>query len=199
MKNQIILNLIFLLSITLITCKPVKEITKGQKVHQIQNGEVTTDKGETINIPGSKKEDVTIVYLVRHAEKQLSGKDPFLTTQGEKRAEKLSEILKNEKIDQIFSTEYNRTLLTAQPTAKEKDLEIKLYNPRKLEEFGKMLLENYSGKRLLVVGHSNTTPTLLNYFMEETIVDSIHDSDYENLFAVTIRPGGDKKALLLKF
>src|SRR4029078_5982747 len=48
------------------------------------------------------------IYLVRHAEK-LTGKDPLLTEQGNKRAGDLMRTLKGKNIQHIFVTEYRRT------------------------------------------------------------------------------------------
>jgi len=59
----------------------------------------------------------TTIYLVRHAEKQ-KGSDPMLTEAGEERALKLLSILKDQGVDAVYSTPYNRTKSTAAPTAK---------------------------------------------------------------------------------
>ena len=77
----------------------------------------------------SEKKEKTI-YIVRHAEKQLvQDPDPELAQVGYIRAKKLAQILKDQEIKHIFSTNYKRTQLTAQPTAEQAGVEIQSYEP----------------------------------------------------------------------
>ena len=65
----------------------------------------------------------TVVYLVRHAEKDLSNatdKNPPLSPEGNTRAMHLSQKLKNEKISAIYSTGFKRTRSTVKPLAESK-------------------------------------------------------------------------------
>lgn len=73
----------------------------------------------SINIEAQENETTTY-YFIRHAEKDKSdssNKNPDLTEKGIQRAEKWSNVFENIKLDFIFSTKYNRTIQTAQPTA----------------------------------------------------------------------------------
>ena len=59
-------------------------------------------------------------YFIRHAEKDRSdktNKNPELTEKGNKRAENWSIVFENVDFDLIYSTKYNRTIQTAEPTA----------------------------------------------------------------------------------
>ena len=58
------------------------------------------------------------VFVVRHAEKVTDDpkdKDPLLSEIGALRAVDLMKLLRGEKIDSIFTTDYKRTKLTAFP------------------------------------------------------------------------------------
>ena len=123
------------------------------------------------------------IYLVRHAEKDLTSKDaknPPLTPCGQQRAASLDLFLEKVDLNAIYSTDYIRTLGTAGPVAKSKGLEIELYNPKGLEDFARYLL---AGKEdALVVGHSNSTSTLAGYLVGsefEPIDESIYDRIYQ--------------------
>ncbi|MCF7567963.1 histidine phosphatase family protein [Sabulilitoribacter arenilitoris] len=124
---------------------------------------------------------------MRHAEKDRSNKtnkNPHLTEIGKKRAKKWSKVFSNIKFDAIYSTNYNRTKETAQPTATKKGLELTLYHPYKLDT--KTFLKNTKGKTILIVGHSNTTPMLVNAFLGFKKHEDIDDSKNDNLYIVTV-------------
>ncbi len=126
----------------------------------------------------------TTIYLVRHAEKIISkNEDPGLTAIGKYRARNLAKQLKNADITHIFSTDYQRTKQTAQFLAKNIDLEIKLYDPNKLEVFANKL-KQINGN-ILVVGHSNTTPMLTQLLSGKNIAE-IKEYEYDNLYQVIL-------------
>jgi len=133
-----------------------------------------------------ESEKIFTIYLVRHAEKELSAenpKDPALTPCGEKRAESLANLLKNVQLDVIYSTEYIRTKETAQPVANEKEKELTYYDPVKLADFAKLLLKNKED--VLVVGHSNTTPVLAGLLIGEDL-EPFDESIYNRIYQVVV-------------
>lgn len=134
--------------------------------------------------------ETTTYYFIRHAEKDRSdktNKNPHLTEIGKKRAERWSKIFSNIKFDAVYSTDYNRTKQTAQPTAAKNGLELMLYHPYKLDK--KSFLNNTKGKTVLVVGHSNTTPMFVNAILGFKKYKDIDDSNNGNLYLVTIIDG----------
>lgn len=129
--------------------------------------------------------NVTTVYLVRHAEK-ASGDDPVLTPEGEARAQRLAEMLADKDVAAVFSTDFRRTKMTAEPVAKDHQLRITDYDPSDLKAFAKKLKREYKGKTVLVVGHSNTTPTLTGMLDGTNAYAPFDESDYSNLMMVKI-------------
>ncbi|MCK0109208.1 histidine phosphatase family protein [Flavobacteriaceae bacterium S0825] len=143
-------------------------------------------------------EKTTTYYFIRHAEKDRSdktNKDPNLIQKGLLRAAKWSFVLENIEFDAVYSTNYNRTKQTAQPTAEKKGLEVTIYDPRQL--FSEEFANNTLGKTVLVVGHSNTTPAFVNAVLGAKKYDSIDDNNNANLYIVTISPSGEKSDTLL--
>jgi len=127
-------------------------------------------------------------YLLRHAEKQKDGtKDPHLTKRGEQRAAYLAQQLSLANVTKIYSTDYTRTLETAKPLSELLGVSVELYNPRKLEEFAEALKKETG--HIVIVGHSNTTPQL-TALLSGAEVDSMDESEYENLYQVVLI--GDK-------
>ena len=130
-------------------------------------------------------EQVTTFYLVRHAEKDY-GDDPVLTKQGQERAERLKEILKNVDLAAVYSTNTKRTQSTARPTAEDHNLKIVSYRPSLLPELSEKLRSMYRGKTVLIVGHSNTTPAMANYLTDSDEHPRFSELDYTNLYVVTL-------------
>ena len=134
--------------------------------------------------------ETTTYYLIRHAEKDRSDKtnrNPELTKAGKKRAKRWRKHFKTIDFDAVYSTDYNRTKQTAQPTAKKNNLEITIYDPRQLysEDFQKAT----KGQTVLIVGHSNTTPQFVNKILGEKKYEDIDDNDNSQLFIITISDG----------
>lgn len=145
----------------------------------------------------AQENKITTYYLIRHAEKNRtdkSDKNPNLTEKGKERASYWSEVLKNIKFDAAYSTNYNRTTQTAQPIASKNNLEIQFYNPRELynEEFQ----NTTKGKKVLIVGHSNTTPMFVNKILNKEKYTQIDDNNNSNLYIVTITDNTKSDILL---
>lgn len=134
--------------------------------------------------------------LLRHAEKDTSAKgstmmtaDPALSKEGEQRAMHLIEALKKYTPDIIYSTNYVRTKSTVTPLAKKFDKQIVVYSPKDLKAFAEELLLQ-KGKTIVVAGHSNTTPALVNQLIKEEKYKALDESIYNQIFIVTV--DGDK-------
>jgi 2,3-bisphosphoglycerate-dependent phosphoglycerate mutase len=137
-------------------------------------------------------------YFIRHAEKDrsdASNKNPNLIQNGILRAAKWSLVLEHVKFDAVYSTDYNRTKQTGQPTAEKNNVEITIYSPKELNS--EAFIENTKGKTVLVVGHSNTTPMFVNTILGKEKYESIDDSNNANLYIVTISSSGEISDTLL--
>ena len=128
----------------------------------------------------------TVVYLVRHAEKE-PGDDPALTAEGRDRAAALAEILAGEGVDRILSSDTRRTRETAAPLAERLGLDVEIYDPHDLAELVTRLREA-SGETLLVVGHSNTTPEAVRLLGGDP-VSPMPDDEYDRLYRVELPSG----------
>lgn len=130
------------------------------------------------------------VYVVRHAEKltdDANDKDPGLSEIGAERAVDLMKELRGQKIDSIYTTNYRRTKLTAFPLADKIGISMKTYNPADQKTLAKQLIQNAQGKRILIVGHSNTVLEIIEAFGAEKPVKELTDDDYDYIFEVTVK------------
>ncbi|MBH0056387.1 histidine phosphatase family protein [Pseudoalteromonas sp. SWXJZ94C] len=118
------------------------------------------------------------IYLFRHSEKQ-SGKNPSLTEQGKIRANNLVLLFKKYKNVHVFSSNYNRTLQTAQPLAKHFNTSVNIYNASELTAL-KSKLFTLDGV-VVVIGHSNTTPVFAELLSSEK-VSLMAETDFTRYF-----------------
>ncbi len=154
-------------------------------------------------IPGysfsGEQNRITTLILVRHAEKSGTvWEDPPLTPAGAVRADELAYILKDVKLDAIYSTPFARTTQTVRPIADEKSLEVKIYKPGD-EDFLKKVLQEFSGGIVLIVGHSNTIPRLADELAGQADFSDLDDGTYDNLFIASVPAEGKAKILRMRF
>ncbi len=141
------------------------------------------------------KSDVTTIILIRHAEKDTSAAgstmmqaDPPLSDKGKLRAGKLVETLKPYAIDSIFSTNFNRTRSTVQPIATTTRIGISSYDPKSQVAFAEQL-KAMKGKTILVVGHSNTIPALVNLLIGSAKYANLADNEYNKIWILLFENG----------
>lgn len=136
------------------------------------------------------------IFLVRHAEKELDGsKDPVLTPEGAQRADNLAILLKSADIQRIFSTDYERTRKTAAPTAEMAGHEIEIYDPEALGVIASRLLG--LDNNALVVGHSDTTPELVELMGGEGGAPIVEEWEYDRVYLVQTEAGRVTRTILL--
>lgn len=130
------------------------------------------------------------IYLARHAETVGEDDTRRLSEEGRARAEALADALQaqaKEPMERIFSTDYPRTLETAQPIADRLGLEVELYDPRDLPAFAERLKS--MGQTVLVIGHSNTTPALVELLGGEPGEPIDEPSEFDRLYRVEVPSG----------
>lgn len=139
---------------------------------------------------------LTTVYLVRHAEKQ-KGEDPSLTNAGHLRADALASELSGAGLDYIHSSYYARTRETAAPIAALTGLPIALYDAGNLEAIAAEILLTQGTH--LVVGHSNTTPQLVEILGGNGSIPINEEAEYDRLYIVTVDNKGHASSTLRRY
>lgn len=134
------------------------------------------------------KAQTTEIWVVRHAEKEKSDpqeKNPDLSEAGKVRARDLATFLKKEKIDVAFTTPYKRTHQTLDSLVIPKVIE---YND--IKSLVENIKTNYSGKKIIIAGHSNTVLEIIEAFGGKRPREELTDDDYDFIFRLTVK--GDK-------
>lgn len=131
------------------------------------------------------------VVVVRHAEKAADGgRDPVLSAAGQQRAQALAKLLGDQPPAAIYATQYRRTQLTAAPSAQASQQRIHV---RPAGESAASLAAHLRHDRprgtVLVVGHSNTVPALVEALSGQAVA-AIGEDEYDHVFIVTLPAEG---------
>lgn len=133
-------------------------------------------------------------YFVRHFEK-LSGENPGLTIEGQQRAQSLARFFADIPLTKIYSTDYQRTRQSVQPVAEMLAMEIEFYSAARLADFANTL---GASDRILVVGHSNTTPELVRLMGGQA--KPMSEQDFGRLFILSKNTQGvNTQSVILPF
>ncbi len=147
----------------------------------------------------------TIVVLVRHAEKASDDpKDPSLSEAGQARAEALAVALEGLPLHHAVSTQYKRTQATAAPAAKAHGIEVHVKpvdaanSATYATDLATHIRQDHAGQNLLVVGHSNTVPELVEAFTGAK-VEPMADTEFDRIYVVTLPADGKPRFVVLKY
>ena len=138
------------------------------------------------------------VILVRHGEKFDFSPDPVLSSQGEARAALLANMLAASGVRAIYTTQYQRTMLLAAPTAKRLGVVPVVIPAKNTDALLAKIRTHARDEVVLVVGHSNTVPAILKGLGHTTNV-TVTEEDFDNLFIVAMQPSGPPTVVRLKY
>jgi len=143
----------------------------------------------------------TTIYLVRHAEKDPTPglADPGLTPAGEARAQLLAQRLARRKPAALFTTDTRRTRATLAPLARATGLTPEVYSAKESAALAERLRQQYAGKTVVVVGHSNTLLPLLAALGAAPLPSEIRDEEYNYLFKADVRAGKPTKLIMSRY
>jgi phosphohistidine phosphatase SixA len=139
--------------------------------------------------PRALAQQARTIYVVRHADKVSEDADAPLSEAGRARAKCLARTLEDAHVQQIFTSDLQRTQQTAAPLAEKlhlKPVAIPIGKPDDLIE----AIRSSKAASVLVVWHDATLPRILSVLgAPETI--SIGHTEYDRFFVLTM--AGDWK------
>jgi phosphohistidine phosphatase SixA len=139
------------------------------------------------------------VILVRHAER-AGGTSPEvgISEAGRCRAEVLAGMLTDAGVTHIFTSEVARTQQTAAPLATKLNLKPEVVPAKDTDALVAKLRSGPAGGAVLVVGHSNTVPEIIEK-LGGGAVAPIGDSEYDRLFVVTLTGSSHATVVTLRY
>jgi len=146
--------------------------------------------------PAVGAHEPTLVLLVRHAEKRADGSsDPELSDAGRQRAQALVARVQPLKIAVVYATPFKRTRQTGQAVADAQGVElvVREFTSGNVDEdaqaFREQILREHRGEVVLVVGHSNTVPPLVEA-LSGAEAEPMPETEYDRLSRVRIDAEG---------
>lgn len=144
----------------------------------------------------------TIAIVVRHAEAEAgSDLDPNLSLLGQERAARLARALAQVQgergADAIFASEMRRTQQTVAPLAQSLSLPTNILPAASWSDLHRRILSDYRGKVVVVAGHSNTVPLLIDALSGQSV--TLSESEYDRLFIVFIPRIARTRVLQLRY
>jgi phosphohistidine phosphatase SixA len=143
--------------------------------------------------PRMEAQNSRTIYLVRHADKVSEDTDAPLSDAGRKRAVCLANTLKDSRIQQIFTSDLQRTQQTAAPLAEILHLKPVAVPIGKPDELVKVIRSSRAAN-ILVIWHDATLPEIMRGLGGPEITPIAH-TEYDRFFVLTLfRDGKDSKA-----
>jgi hypothetical protein len=133
---------------------------------------------------GAHAQNVRTLFFVRHADKVSDETDAPLSDAGHRRAECLANTLADAHIEQIFTSDLQRTQQTAAPLAEKLHLKptaIPLSIPDQLIE----AIRSGKAANVLVVWHDATLPKIMQA-LGAPAIPPIGHFDYDRFFILTL-------------
>ncbi|MCW3847464.1 histidine phosphatase family protein [Sphingomonas sp. LB-2] len=122
------------------------------------------------------------VYVMRHLNTPEGERDPDLTEAGKAGAGALVRWFHGKKLTAIYVSDFKRTRQTAEPLAAERGITVKLYDPR--DTPGLIAKVRAEPGPVLVIGHSNTVPDLVEQ-LGGTRPGPLAHPDFGDIWTVT--------------
>jgi len=143
---------------------------------------------------------VTTVILIRHAEKVIDPNNPDvdLSPAGQARAQELARIFGDAGINAIYATQFKRTQQTVKPLADRLGLPANQVNSKNTADLVGQIQSQHAGQVVFVAGHNNTVPEIIAALGGPTF-PIIPETEFDNLYIVTIYRTGKAKVVKLKY
>jgi phosphohistidine phosphatase SixA len=151
------------------------------------------------------QESPTTVIVVRHAEKVAEGNDPGLSEAGAKRADELSKVAEDAGVTVVYTTQYKRTQETARPLASRLNISVVPVEITKENAAGyapalaKMILSKNAGQVVMVIGHSNTVPLIVEALGGKRPPPIADATEFDKLFIVIVPKSGPTRVVKARY
>lgn len=161
-----------------------------------------------------QRQPPTTILLVRHAERQDAPPAPgecpppglgiqtstgtSITDAGRERAAQLAHVAGVAGVSTIYVSEVCRTQTTVKPLADRAGVPVVQFNAADVQGLVSHILSNQRGRTVLVTSHSNRAPEIISA-LGAAPAPVVADTDYDNLWVITVPRFGRPRLLLLKY
>jgi 2,3-bisphosphoglycerate-dependent phosphoglycerate mutase len=147
----------------------------------------------------------TTVIVIRHGEKDLSVSvtDPPLSPAGEARAALLARMFGDAngigRVDAIYVSPALRNRLTAAPLAARLGISANVAPADDPQGLARRALREHSGGRVLIIGHSDTVPRIVEALSGNPKIPEIGDQEYGTMYIIAVPRIGNPNLLRLNY
>jgi broad specificity phosphatase PhoE len=146
----------------------------------------------------------TTIVVVRHAEKVMDGSpDPALTDEGQARAALLARMFGDRRlkdhIDAIYVSPALRNRLTAAPLAAQLGLAPEIASEDDPRAFARRVLREHRGEKILLVGHADTLPALVEALSGAKDIPPIGAAEYGTMYVISVPRVGRANVLSVTY
>lgn len=143
---------------------------------------------------------LTTIILARHAEKIIDPNNPDvdLSPAGQARAQEIARIFGDAGINAIYATQYKRTQETVKPLADKIGVPATIVNSKSTADLVAQIRAQHSGQTIFIAGHNNSVPEIIAA-LGGPQYPTIPESEYDNLFVVTVYRTGKAKVVKMKY
>lgn len=158
--------------------------------------ELNLKNSNAFAITAESASDMTQIYVLRHTEKSsYDESDPDLSEYGVDHAKYWKSVLQHIKFDRIYTTDFKRNIKTAAIISKDSGVKTEIYHPMSFEVL--KFINKIKGQKVLIIGHSNTIPDMVNRIIGESKYPPMNHKNYNTLHLVTIDKNGDTASTVL--
>lgn len=122
------------------------------------------------------------IYVMRHLHTPAGVSDPDLTAEGMKYAAAVEDWFQRDPPNAIYASSTKRAQQTVEPLARRLKLAPKIYDPR--DTPGLLAAVSLETGTVLIVGHSNTVPDIIEKLGGKRPADLTHE-DFGDIWHVT--------------
>jgi broad specificity phosphatase PhoE len=142
----------------------------------------------------------TTVIVVRHAEKMphAPGSDAGLSPAGVRRGDALRRTLTDAHVAAIYSSPFGRARQTGLALAAQLHDSVRVMGADDFQGIVERVRRENRGQTVLVIGHSDTVPKILEAFCGRALPD-LSDIDYDRMYVVVLAPGRPATLLKLRY
>ncbi|MCF6287858.1 MAG: winged helix-turn-helix domain-containing protein [Proteobacteria bacterium] len=158
--------------------------------------ELDLSQAKLATITRESQAHVTQIFILRHAEKSSANQeDPTLSELGIKHANYWKTVLQHIDFDRVFTTSFTRNMQTAEVISTDLNIKPEIYYPMSFEVL--KFVQEIQGQKVLIIGHSNTIPDMVNRLIDETKYPPMSHKNYNLMYLITINKNGDTSSSLM--
>lgn len=143
---------------------------------------------DSIELKGLSAATSQLIFMVFHAEQDVIGLDPGLSTDGRWRAIKLLQILKKVEFEKYFSTTFRNNILTLQPLTDARQVSLSYYDQADLQSLFKQI-DLMGPDDLVMTVHQQTLPQIIERFTGSPWKAPYSSQPTDLIFIIERKPG----------